>query len=93
MESTWSRPIPVSRAPWLRLGDSAHRAVQASMSTLRQMWQSWQAARWQAAQFRALRQLSPGVLRDIGAEPQWVNEAQRWHEQHSVARDNFLRGL
>jgi len=93
MESTWSRPIPVSRAAWLRIGDSVFGVVQGSASALRRLWQSWQASRQHAAQLRALRELSPGVLRDIGVAPEWVNEAQRWHEQHSVARHNFLRGL
>jgi two-component system chemotaxis response regulator CheB len=32
-------------------------------------------------------------LRDIGAEPQTIHQAQHWSEQHGVARDAFLRGL
>jgi uncharacterized protein YjiS (DUF1127 family) len=93
MESTWSRPIPVSRAAWLRIGDGVLDAVSSVASALRHLWSSWQASRRQAQEFRALRELSPGVLRDIGAAPEWVNEAQRWRDQHDTTRDTFLRSL
>jgi len=93
METTWSRPIPVSRAAWLRIGDGALDAAQVGQSTLHRLWGRWQASRRRAAEFRALRELSPTVLRDIGAAPEWVNEAQRWCDQHQVTRDIFLRSL
>jgi uncharacterized protein YjiS (DUF1127 family) len=93
MESTWSRPIPLSRAVWLRIGDGVLDAAHACVSTMRRLWVGWQASRRRAVELRALRQLSPTVLRDIGVEPQWINEAQRWHDQHNAARSNFLRGL
>jgi uncharacterized protein YjiS (DUF1127 family) len=93
METTWSRPIPVSRAAWLRIGDGVLDSASSALSTLRQLWSRWQAARRCAAEFRALRELSPNVLRDIGAEPQTIHQAQHWSEQHDVARDAFLRGL
>jgi uncharacterized protein YjiS (DUF1127 family) len=93
MASTWSHPIPVSRAAWLRLGDGVLDAAQASFSALHRLWGRWQAARRREAEFRALRQLSAGVLRDIGVSPEWINEAQRWCDQHHTTRDSFLRGL
>lgn len=93
MESTWSRPIPLSRAVWLRIGEAVLDAAHARIATLRGWWGRWRASRRCEAEFRALRQLSPTVLRDIGVEPEWVNESQRWHDQHNVARSNFLRGL
>jgi len=93
MDTTWSRPIPPSRSAWLRVADAALDAAHASAAALRHLWQQGQAARQRAAEFRALRDLSPGVLRDIGASPQWINEAQRWQDQHDVTRAAFLRGL
>jgi uncharacterized protein YjiS (DUF1127 family) len=93
METTWSRPIPVSRAVWLRIGDGVLDGASFAWSTLRLLWSRWQATRRRAAEFRALRELSPNLLRDIGAEPQSIHQAQHWSEQHDVARDAFLRGL
>jgi len=93
MEITWSRPVPLSRSVWLRLADVALDAAHASAAALLHVWQRVQTSRRRAAEFRALRDLSPGVLRDIGASPQWVNDAQRWQDQHDVTREAFLRGL
>ena len=89
METSWSRPIPLSRAAWQPIADAVH----ASAAALLRLWQRGQASRRRAAEFRALRDLSPGVLRDIGASPQWVHDAQRWQDQHDLTREAFLRGL
>lgn len=93
METTWSRPIPVSRAPWLRIGDGVFGTASSVLSALRRLLQRWHAARRRAAELRALRELSPSVLRDIGASPEWIQEAQRWREQREANRDPYLRGL
>jgi uncharacterized protein YjiS (DUF1127 family) len=93
MESTWSRPIPLSRATWLRVADILFGVVHSGAAAPRRLWRRWQASSRRAAELRALRDLSPGVLRDIGASPQWVSEAQRWHDQHDLTREAFLRGL
>ena len=93
METTWSRPIPLRRAAWLRIGDGLFDAAAAVPVAVRRAWQRWQAMRLRAAEFRALRDLSPHVLRDIGAAPETIHQAQRWSDQHDVARDTFLRGL
>ena len=93
METTWLRPVPVSRAAWQRVGDGALAAASSGLCTLRRLWSRWQASRRQVEEMRALRQLSPSVLRDIGAAPGWVDEAQRWHDPQQAARDAFLRGL
>jgi hypothetical protein len=55
-------------------------------------WQRWQAARQRAAEFEALRRLSPGVLHDIGALPEWQSAARYWREQRAAERDAMLRG-
>ena len=93
MESTWSRPIPLSRAVWLRLGDGVLDVAQSSLSALHQLWGRWRAARQRTAEDRALRELSPTVLRDIGVEPERVHEAQRWRDSHDATRDTLLRSL
>jgi len=93
MASPMSPPIPLSRSHWLRVADGVVDDVQAGVTAVHDAWQSWQASRRRAAEFRMLRELSPGVLRDIGADPEWVSEAQRWREQRDAARDAFLRGL
>ena len=93
METTWSRPLPVSRALWLRIGDGLLDASSAALLALRQLLQRWRAAQRRAAELRALRELSPSVLRDIGASPEWIQEAQRWREQRDANRDPYLRGL
>ena len=82
MDTTLQCPVPVSRPLWLRL----QGAVVAG-------WQRWQAARQRAAEFEALRRLSPGVLRDIGALPEWQAAAKYWREQRAAERDAFFRGL
>jgi hypothetical protein len=82
MDTTLQAPIPVSRPLWLRL-----------QGAVADGWQRWQAARQRAAEFEALRRLSPGVLRDIGALPEWQNAAQYWREQRQAERDAFFRGL
>ncbi|HEX6018852.1 MAG TPA: DUF1127 domain-containing protein [Burkholderiaceae bacterium] len=91
METTLCRPVPVSRAVWLRLGDGVLDALAAVYSALRRLWGRWRAARRRAAEFRALRELSPSVLRDIGAEPEMLQQVQRWRERYGAAHDNFLR--
>ena len=82
MDFTLQRPLPVSRSAWLRLQD----VVISS-------WQRWQAARRRAAEFEALRRLSPGVLHDIGALPEWQSAAKFWREQRAAERDALFRGL
>jgi uncharacterized protein YjiS (DUF1127 family) len=93
MASIGFRPAPVSRAAWVRIGDGLFDTAQSVGSTLRRLWQSWQASRRHVLEMRALRELSPSVLRDIGAPPESVYEARRWHDQHHLTRDAFLRGL
>jgi len=82
MDTTLRRPIPVSRPALTRLQDVVVKG-----------WQRWQAARQRAAEFDALRRLSPGVLRDIGALPEWQSAAQYWREQRAAERDTLFRGL
>jgi hypothetical protein len=82
MDTTLQRPIQVSRPLWLRLQGAVVDG-----------WRRWQAARRRAAEFQALRRLSPGVLRDIGALPEWQNAARYWREQREAERDAFFRGL
>jgi hypothetical protein len=89
MQTTLSRPVPVSRAAWVRAHDGLLEALRWAASA----WQRLLASRRRAAEFEALRRLSPAVLRDIGAAPEWVSEAERWRGQQSLARDMFLRGL
>jgi hypothetical protein len=82
MDFTLQRPLPVSRSAWLRLQDVVISG-----------WQRWQAARRRAAEFEALRRLSPGVLHDIGALPEWQSAAKFWREQRAAERDALFRGL
>jgi hypothetical protein len=81
MDTTLQQPVCVSRPLWTRLQDAVVSG-----------WQRWQRARLQAAEFEALRRLSPGVLRDIGALPEWQNAAQYWREQRTAERDALFRG-
>jgi uncharacterized protein YjiS (DUF1127 family) len=82
MDTTLQRPVSVSRPAPTRLQD-----------TLVSAWQRWQAARRRAAEFEALRRLSPGVLHDIGALPELQSAAKSWREQRAVERDAIFRGL
>ena len=82
MDTTLHRPIPVSRPALTRLLD-----------VLLSSWQRWQASRQRYAEFQALRRLSPGVLHDIGALPEWQNAARYWREQRAAERDALFRGL
>jgi len=81
MDTTLQQPVCVSRPMWARLQDAIGGA-----------WQRWLIARRQASEFEALRRLSPGVLRDIGAQPELQNAAQYWREQRAVERDALFRG-
>jgi hypothetical protein len=82
MDTILHRPIPVPRSALTRVQDSVLRG-----------WQRWQAARRRAAEFEALRRLSPGVLQDIGALPEWQSAARYWREQRAAERDAMFRGL
>ena len=82
MDTTLHRPVPVSRPALSRLRD-----------VLLSGWQRWQASRRRVAEFEALRRLSPSVLNDIGALPEWQNAARYWREQRTAERDALLRGL
>ncbi len=82
MDTTLHRPLPVSRPALARLRDA-----------LRDGWQRWQASRRRLAEFEALRRLSPGVLHDIGALPEWQSAAQYWREQRATERDALFRGF
>ena len=82
MDTTLQRPIPASRPTLARVQDAVVRG-----------WQRWQAARQRAAEFEALRRLSPGVLQDIGALPEWQSAARYWREQRAAERDALFRGL
>jgi hypothetical protein len=81
MDTTLQQAVCVSRPLWMRLQDPVVS-----------VWQRWQRARRQAAEFEALRRLSPGVLRDIGALPEWQSAAQYWREQRAAERDALFRG-
>ena len=72
MDTTLHRPLPVSRPLLIRLRDA-----------LLSGWQRWQASRRRVAEFEAMRRLSPGVLHDIGALPEWQSAAQYWREQRA----------
>ena len=73
------------------------RGLRSALTRLRDSvrngWQRWQAARQRAAEFEALRRLSPGVLQDIGALPEWQSAARYWREQRAAERDAMFRGL
>ena len=91
METTWNGPVPVARGLWSRFGDATIGTASWLGSTARRQWQRWQAARLRDAELRALRELSPSVLRDIGAAPEAIYEAQRRSERPLSARDAALR--
>lgn len=82
MDTILQRPVPVPRPTLTRVQDAVVRG-----------WQRWQATRQRAAEFEALRRLSPGVLHDIGALPEWQSAAQYWREQRAAERDAMFRGL
>src|SRR5262245_8500689 len=84
-------PPPVSRAGWLRAVEGTHDVVQAAAAAVRRVWRGWQASRRRALEFRALRQLSPNVLRDIGIAHEVIGEVQTWHEQQSLLSDSIGR--
>jgi hypothetical protein len=94
MESTtWSRPLPLSRGVWARLADAVADASIAALTALEMAVQRWRLERRRAREQRALRQLSPSVLRDIGAPPEWINEARDWRDQRERAYNALLRNL
>ena len=82
MDTILQRPVCASRPALTRATDQRTRG-----------WQRWQAARRRAAEFEALRRLSPGVLHDIGALPEWQSAAQYWREQRAAERDTLFRGM
>ena len=82
MDTILQRPVAISRPALTRVQDAVVRG-----------WQRWQAARQRAAEFEALRRLSPGVLHDIGALPEWQSAARYWREQRAAERDAMFRGL
>jgi hypothetical protein len=94
MESTtWSRPLPLSRSAWARVADAVADASIAALTALELAVQRWSLARRREREQAALRQLSPSVLRDIGAPPEWINEARDWRAQRERAYNALLRNL
>jgi hypothetical protein len=91
--TTWSRPLPLSRGIWARVADAVADASIAALTALEMAVQRWTLARRRAQEQRALRQLSPSVLRDIGAPPEWINEAGEWRAQRDRAYNALLRNL
>ena len=93
METTWNRPVAVSCGrPSSPAGTAA--AIGSSLaSATRRLWDRWQAERRRAAEQRMLRELSPSVLRDIGADLETIHDAQRRSEPPVAARDAVLRLL
>jgi hypothetical protein len=89
MNNTVHRPLLLSRPVWA----IALEPVAGVLHALQRGWQRWRAARQRAAEFHALRRMSPGVLRDIGALPEWQNAARYWREQRAAERDALFRGL
>jgi uncharacterized protein YjiS (DUF1127 family) len=72
-------PLPhllvVSRPAWVRALDTALDATRRHADSARHGWAQWQAARRRAAVRAALLQLSPHLLRDIGAPDDLLAEA------------------
>jgi hypothetical protein len=93
MNTTFSQPVAISRAPLARAHDQVLDTVRPVGLALRHAWQRLQAERLRAAEFEALRRLSPSVLRDIGASPEWQGEAQRWRDMQAIERDAFFRSF
>jgi len=62
------------------------------VSAAGRLWGHWRAARQRAAELRALAELSPSVLRDIGVEPGSVHLVHR-AEQRVSGRDAVMRLL
>ena len=89
MDSTFNRSISLSRPLWVRMQD----AGAGVLGGVQRGWQRWQAARRRAAEFEALRRLSPAVLHDIGALPEWQSAAKYWREQRAAERDALFRGF
>jgi uncharacterized protein YjiS (DUF1127 family) len=87
-DTTAPSVVSVSRAPWVRAADG----LQYTVSGPRRLWRAWQASRRRAMEFRALRELSPNVLRDIGISPEIVGEVQAWSDRQSLLRDSVGRG-
>ena len=89
MDSILNRPLHVSRPAWDRVRDGFVDVLHG----LQRVWQRWQAARRRSAEFEALRRLSPGVLHDIGALPEWQSAAKYWREQRAAEREALFRGF
>jgi len=72
-------PLPhllvVSRPAWVRALDLALDSTRRHADSARHRWAQWQAARRRAAVRAALLQLSPHLLRDIGAPDDLLAEA------------------
>jgi uncharacterized protein YjiS (DUF1127 family) len=92
MDTTASGAVAVSRAPWVRAADGLHDTLQTVAALPLRLWRSWQASRRRALEFKALRQLSPGVLRDIGIAHEVIGQVQAWSEQQSLLRDSLVHG-
>jgi hypothetical protein len=93
METAWPRSLPLSRGLLARLADVVADAAIAALTSWEMALLRWQTHRRLVQQQRALRRLSPAVLRDIGAPPEWINEATRWRDEQSAARVNLLSHL
>ena len=91
MQTTWSRPTPLSRGAAARIADLLAQALMAVAHASLRQWRKWQASRRHALEMKALRQLSPSVLRDIGAPAEWILESERWCSHEAAVRSTLLR--
>lgn len=83
--SLWRRPAS-------RAADALLAALRAAAAAPRRAWLAWQAARRRALALKALRELSPAVLRDIGAPEELIGEAQRFSDRQALLRDSIYYG-
>lgn len=85
--------VAAARAPWARATVGLHHTLSTLVAWPLRRLQGWQAARRRALEFRALRELSPHVLCDIGIPHELIGNVQAWRNQQALLCDSIGRGL
>ena len=85
-------PIPLNRPATWRALDGLFDTGAFVLALAQAVWSRWRVARRQAAAHAAMRELHPGLLRDIGAPPELMAQAESRRAVDNAQRERLLRG-
>ena len=92
MDSSLPHPIVVSRPAWARAVQPLRQWLQRVAAALDRWRINRRVIRQRERDRQAMRQISPHLLRDIGAPDEMLDEARRWQGSQRLGRSGRFRG-